>query len=135
VARDGLVGKLQARILSGVRRFGPATAREICRDAQVPEGWRRFSELRRDGHIKIVGERVCSVTGKTAMVWALGPDLAMKPTSPRSSEVDGLRKQVAELRAVVAEVFSALVEAGPEIGDLARVDLAHAVRSLARRRS
>lgn len=69
IKSEGLLGELQRQVLLATRRYGPGTAREICSAAHIEGGWKRFSELARDGFVREEGERRCAVTGRKAIVW------------------------------------------------------------------
>ncbi|HUS27589.1 MAG TPA: hypothetical protein VMZ53_03750 [Kofleriaceae bacterium] len=67
-------GKLrgkQAQALEAVMRHGPATSGEIIQTLGTNVNlWRaRFTELQGKGLIVEVGQRKCTVTGRSAIVW------------------------------------------------------------------
>jgi hypothetical protein len=64
----------QARALEAVIDYGPATSGEIiARGIGVAANvnlWRaRFTELAGRGLIREIGQRACTITGRTALVW------------------------------------------------------------------
>lgn len=70
VESGALKGK-QAKALDAVMRHGPATSGEIIQTLGPNVNlWRaRFTELQGKGMIVEVGQRRCTITGRTAIVW------------------------------------------------------------------
>lgn len=103
IQEDGLLGRLQLQVYSALYHHGPLTALEVCRQLgrlslQVSVS-PRMCELKRRGAIEEVGERVCAVTGKTAIVWDVTGTL---PTRLGKKASPGDR--IAQLEATVAEL-------------------------------
>ena len=107
IQEDGLLGRLQLQVYSALYHHGPLTALEVCRhlgrlSLQVSVS-PRMAELKRMGAIEEAGERVCDVTGKTAIVWDV---TGAVPTKLTKKESQGDR--LAQLEAKVAHLEHAL---------------------------
>ncbi len=63
----GLLGKRQMQSYRILFAYGPLTAQELAR--HVPSGWKRLPELRSMGLVDEVGERRCTVTSRTVILW------------------------------------------------------------------
>lgn len=60
----------RGQILAAFRDVGRLTAREACRVAGIPDGWKRVSELEQGGHLVVVGETLDPDTRMPARVFA-----------------------------------------------------------------
>lgn len=72
--RSGRLQGLKLDVLTTMARMGVdfATAREICHIGDIDQGWKRFSELERDGLIvRLKEKKQCTITGRKATLWAL----------------------------------------------------------------
>lgn len=71
VVASGTVSRMGQISYDELARQGPSTSSELERGYGCSDGRlrKRLPELRRQGRVRIVGVRKCSVTGKTAQVW------------------------------------------------------------------
>lgn len=77
-------------IIEILERNGNLTGREICKKAGRDGLWKRLSELRTRGFIEEAGKRICSVTGKKAIVWKLKSKKKKSPFLIDRKEVHGI---------------------------------------------
>lgn len=103
IQEEGILGRLQFQVYDALYHHGPLTALEVCRhlgrlSLQVSVS-PRMCELKRMGAIEEVGERICAVTGKTAIVWDV---TGAVPTKQSKAANPGDR--IARLEATVAEL-------------------------------
>lgn len=98
-----LKGKQQTALLN-VIEHGPATSAEIIqRISPNTNLWRaRFTELQARGLIVEVGQRKCTVTGRTALVWEYSG--RTKPLEPKH------RTGSKELRALLKQALAVIEE-------------------------
>jgi hypothetical protein len=54
-----------------LKQNGPLTGREVCEKAGQEGLWKRLSEMEKEGVVKTIGKRICSITGKKALIWTL----------------------------------------------------------------
>lgn len=73
IKAEGLLSKQRLAVYSSLLKMGkPSTAREVYSTMNVEkQEATRFTELRNLGVIYEVGNRKCSVTGRTAIEWDL----------------------------------------------------------------
>lgn len=71
IPSEGRRSSIKERLMKAFDEFGPMTAREACVKAEVIDGWKRVSEMKRDGILVAVMTRDCRITGKTAEVLQL----------------------------------------------------------------
>jgi hypothetical protein len=112
-AKDtGIITGQQGIAFDLLLRHGPATQREIEQiylEEVGEEQWntrlqKRFSELERLGLIKPVGKRACTVTGKTAYVWAADPENRLE-AFPRPETKDEIIKRLeAQVQSLTGEI-------------------------------
>jgi len=73
------------------------TGREICEAAGQEGLWKRLSEMEKVGWIVKAGNRKCTITGKTVIVWRLktAEEVVAAPAyEGQPIELDGLREAV-----------------------------------------
>lgn len=56
-------------VMDTLLKHGPLTGREICARAGHEGLWKRLSELSKEGFVEEAGKRMCTVTGKRAIMW------------------------------------------------------------------
>lgn len=106
VQDSGVLGQRQFEVYDVLYRFGPLTANEafniIAKEKRRPNfdsnTRARFTELREMGAIVEVGERVCSVTGMTVILWDVTDRIPVKPEKKPSRTEIKIRKAVLEER-------------------------------------
>lgn len=109
VESGALKGK-QAKALEQIVAHGPATSGEIIqRLGPNVNLWRaRFTELAARGLIVETGQRKCTVTGRTALVWEYSG--RTKPLAPKhragAKELRSLLKRVVSACEVRGETFA-----------------------------
>jgi hypothetical protein len=86
IKAEGLLGKMQIEVLGAVVENWPCTSGEAfdrMRDhrerSPLSQTRARFTELRDNGVIEEVGERICKISGRNAIVWAPTGKLPCKP--------------------------------------------------------
>ena len=66
---SGALSMRRMQALKVLVEYGPMTGQELCQKAGVAGLYKRLSELEKSGHVKVIGEKNCSVTGIKAMLW------------------------------------------------------------------
>lgn len=77
IEAEGLLSAMRFRVYSTVFHMGPCTSGEAFsylqrhgfRDGPLTQSRARFTELRDLGVLQELGERPCSITGRTAILW------------------------------------------------------------------
>lgn len=104
VEQSGLLGKLQLIIYRQID-VGPKTTGEIAAllpDYRLNSISPRLAELARMNVIATTGERKCSITGKTALVWDKTNSVPVtKGRGKPKNRLQLLRKELAEARAEI----------------------------------
>ena len=70
---SGALGEAQRAVVNALREHGPMTGAELDRALGSASAHKRTSELARKGHIRCVGRKVCTVTGRSVDAWAVTP--------------------------------------------------------------
>lgn len=106
IRASGRLSRMRWRVYDFLYRHGPLTGHELDdRMAVVGETktsyHKRLSELERLGVVETVGERRCSVTGMTALLWATtdasNVGSLTRPSAKRAPEVAALAERVERL--------------------------------------
>lgn len=87
---EGLITKLEWVVYKALYEHGPATCREIvnivCADGYVKNVSPRFSKLRDRGVFTELGTKVCSVSGRTSILWDVTSKLPVKFERPQKAK-------------------------------------------------
>jgi hypothetical protein len=94
IRREGLLPRARFEVYERIAQRGPLTGAEIDEQLRVGggrgHGHKRLPELRRLGCIREVETRICRVTGRRAIAWAvtgrLPEEPQAKPSAPREPE-------------------------------------------------
>lgn len=105
IQASGLLPKQRWAVYTTLYHHGPMTAMEL-RDKHLNtreylHAWKRLSELRDRKVLAEVGQAVCPITGKMAILWDVTEHLPVEPekrVSKAQAEIESLRKELATLR-------------------------------------
>lgn len=89
IKESGLLSRMRWRVYRVVFKHGPLTAHELDTHLAAPEETKtsyhkRLSELERVGVCRVVGERPCTITGRSALLWDVTDNLPTKYTKPQT---------------------------------------------------
>lgn len=112
VNRTGVVSRMRKVVYNELYLHGPLTGTELDQRLASDGGrghyHKRLSELREMGLVVEVGERPCSVSGKTAVAWDVTSNMPVGLTrAPKKSRAQlehenvVLRAQVEKLKAMI----------------------------------
>lgn len=97
IKENGLLSKMRWRVYDTLFTFGPQTSGEVFTKMNGGDpvksltGSRaRLTELRDLGCIEELGVRKCTVTGHTAIEWAVTTSLPVKPIRPEPKDLPDL---------------------------------------------
>ena len=119
IKRDGLLSRARWEAYDIASRFGPASDNELrqaaqadgCHSFEALDGLgKRYSELRDMGVLCEEGTRICKVSGKRAIVWAVSGELPRKlaKRQTRAEQVAFLEKQLRQAQAEIVRMASEL---------------------------
>lgn len=85
---NGLLSELRWRVYDLLFHHGPLTQMELCRKNADPgvqdrSLMPRFAELEKMGVIEVIGERICTITGRMVLVWDVTDRLPVKWDKPK----------------------------------------------------
>lgn len=91
---SGQLSKRRFEVYSQVFHFGPGTSAEILHyklqdkpQSTLNQSRARFTELRDMGLLKEQGDKVCSITGRRAIVWDVTSQKHPKPLSRAQTKI------------------------------------------------
>lgn len=87
IKHSGLLGDMAWAVYKKVYEMGPCTSAEAFREMQaegiyknpISQSRARFTELRDAGAFYEVGTKVCSVTGRSAILWDVSDKIPVRP--------------------------------------------------------
>jgi DNA-binding MarR family transcriptional regulator len=106
IRASGRLSRMRWRVYSFLYEHGPLTGHELDDRMAVPgetmtSYHKRLSELERAGLVETIGERRCTVTGMTSLVWSTTDAREVQPfTRPngkRAPEVAALEARITNL--------------------------------------
>lgn len=119
IKNNGLLSKRRFEIYSAVFKYGPVTAMEVFKKLKLNTNQSgRFSELRDMGVIQEVGEKQCSITGRTAIIWEATDNLP-KEINTKQSKKEKKDYILDVLRSLYSEKFMT-TDAKNKINNLAK---------------
>ena len=100
IKAEGLLSKQRLAVYTSLLKMGkPSTAREVYSTMNVEkQEATRFTELRNLGVIYEVGNRKCSITGRTAIEWDLTDRLPIEIKTSSNSKKDRVNNAINSLR-------------------------------------
>lgn len=121
IKSECLLGRLQFLVYDMLFTYGPMTQMELSR--MLPSMDRsllgpRFSELKRLGCAREVGDRGCSITGKVVSAWDVTsrlPDRTVKRKKNEKTELQATIKRIQGLLEFSIKDLKAQVEDGREL--------------------
>ena len=102
IKEEGLLSKMRFEVYTSLLNIGkPSTTREVYETMNLPkQEATRFTELRNLGVIYEVQNRVCTITGRTAIEWDLTDRLPVNiknPNKTKKQRVDAALNSLREL--------------------------------------
>ena len=100
IKEEGLLSKMRFEVYTSLLNIGkPSTTREVYETMNLPkQEATRFTELRNLGVIYEVQNRVCTITGRTAIEWDLTDRLPVNIKNPNKTKKQRLDAALNSLR-------------------------------------
>ena len=141
ITEEGLLRKVSLAIYTGLHTYGPCTGSELAREMKrehaklrletpdwlTPRAIRaRLGELRDRGAVDEKEPRICAVTGRRVIVWAVSGRLPSKRKKKRMNKMEFMRQRVAQLEEENKRLREKLAQQGkrqPSLFDTLRRNL------------